>query len=200
MCVCAHAPCLFLSILIGAFAAAAWCFSRPDGSGKHELSSSLPPSLPPFVIVSGPSSTTLLRSPTNTLFKASRVLGVRRPELLLQELEDERVLIIHFLFKDSCVIFPYQKVKVPVVLLLTQSRWRNTNERHRCSAGGLRQACCIQKPLVWGTPTYFSRSNACACSHRAISPCPSACDSSLYFPARTVHHSPPPASLTILQF
>lgn len=30
----------------------------------------------------------------------------------------------HFLFKDGCIIFPYQKVKVPAILLLTQSKHR----------------------------------------------------------------------------
>lgn len=49
-------------------------------------------------------------------------------------------------------------------------------------------------------PTHFSRFTLRACSHREISACPSSSDSSLYVPARTVHHSPPPASPTILQF
>lgn len=46
----------------------------------------------------------------------------------------------------------------------------------------------------------FSTSPLCARSLREISPCLKASDSSLYFPARSVHHSPPPAPPTILQF
>lgn len=55
----------------------------------------------------------------------------------------------------------------------------------RCEKGWLVSAelLCVRERSCW-----------------EISPCPSASDSSLYFPARAVHHPPPPASPTIPQF
>lgn len=117
------------------------------------------------------------------------------------------------MIQETRVSIPYSKI---VMLFFLIRRWRcplftcwlrvntqqveDTDERHRCSAGGVRQACCIQKAPVWGAPTPFSTSTLCACSLREISPCLKASDSSLYFPARSVHHIPPPAPPTILQF
>lgn len=104
----------------------------------------------------------------------------------------------------AVIFFPHQWVKVPAVLLLTQSK-HTAGGRHGWKAQVLcrwSQASVLayKKLQREERQAAFSTSLLCARSLREISPCLKASDSSLYFPARSVHHSPPPAPPTTLQF
>lgn len=164
----------------------------------------LHPSLPPF-IMSAPSSTPLLRSPANTrvLFKSQQGFGSEAtwasPTGAKRVKDKDKATInkcFHFLFEDGCVIFPYQKVKVPAVLLLTQSKHRAGGGTRMKGTGALHVDS--EKNLQCGERRLISADILCVCAR--VGELVHAPNRSLYFPARTVHHNPPPASATILQF
>lgn len=134
-CACVCAPCLFLSLLIGSFAAAAWSFWLLGGSWNREPSSSLSPSLCYHAcsfLKPSPSVSSLHEGP---FLKACKASGVTWPELPLQELERVRDKdngainkSFHSLLKDSCYFFSLSVGKgarcPPADSEQTHSRWK----------------------------------------------------------------------------
>lgn len=133
VCVCMRvcAPCLSLSILIRAFAAAARSFSLPDCSWKHEPSSSLTLSLS-YHVCSLLSPSPPVSQPTlGSFLKPERFQELtdlsfpyRSKECERQRCHNKQELPISY-SKKLAFIFPFQKVKLsPALLLLTQNKHR----------------------------------------------------------------------------
>lgn len=154
----------------------------------------------PFLISSTPSSTPLLQSPGQHEGPFGSQKGLRcwvtwaspTGAKRVKDLEDTAIKVS---ISYSNLLFSlYRRYRRPVLLLLTQSKHRAGGGIRMKGTGVLRHACCIKKPPVSVGRLVCERTGSCW----EISPCPSASDSSLYCPARPVHHPPPPASPTIL--